>query len=111
MSGHDLTVTVGLATLDRYPYVERLLDDLAAQTRLPDAVLIVDQTAPRKRRPIPTTRWSHAFPVRVVIQRARGTTKARNRLLQECTTDIILQADDDSRVDPDFVEKDRKSVV
>lgn len=104
MSGHDLTVTVGLATLDRYPYVERLLDDLAAQTRLPDAVLIVDQTAPRKRRPIPTTRWSHAFPVRVVIQRARGTTKARNRLLQECTTDIILQADDDSRVDPDFVE-------
>jgi cellulose synthase/poly-beta-1,6-N-acetylglucosamine synthase-like glycosyltransferase len=104
LSEHDLTVTVGLATLDRYPYVETLLDDLAAQTRLPDAVLIVDQTSPRKRRPIPTSRWSDAFPIRVVTQDARGTTKARNRLLQECRTDIILQADDDSRIDADYVE-------
>ena len=104
MSGQDLTVTVGLATLDRYPYLETLLDDLAAQTRLPDEVVIVDQTAPHKRQPIPTTRWSHAFPVRVVHQKTRGTTKARNRLLQECQSDVILQPDDDSRVDPDYVE-------
>jgi GT2 family glycosyltransferase len=80
-----------------------LLDDLAAQTHLPDEVLIVDQTAPRKRRPIPTSKWSHAFPIRVVYQSTRGTTKARNRLLQECRSDIILQSDDDSRIDPDYV--------
>jgi cellulose synthase/poly-beta-1,6-N-acetylglucosamine synthase-like glycosyltransferase len=43
--------------------------------------------------------------VRVVHQKARGITKARNRLLRECRTDIILQADDDSRIDPDYVEK------
>ena len=67
-------------------------------------MLIVDQTAPHKRQPIPTTRWSHAFPVRVVHQATRGTTKARNRLLQECRSDIILQSDDDSRIDPDYVE-------
>lgn len=104
MSGHDLTITVGLATLDRHQYVMTLLDDLAAQTHLPDEVLIVDQTAPDKRRPIPTSNWSHAFPVRVVYQETRGTTKARNRLLRECRSDVILQPDDDSRVDPDYVE-------
>jgi glycosyltransferase involved in cell wall biosynthesis len=103
-SGRLPTITVGLATLDRYPYVATLLDDLAAQTHLPDEVVIVDQTAPHKRQPIPTTRWSHAFPVRVVHQETRGTTKARNQLLRECRSDIVLQADDDSRIDPDYVE-------
>ena len=104
MSGHGPTITVGIATLDRYPYVETLLDDLAVQTRLPDDVLIVDQTAPHKRRQLSTTRWSHAFPVRVLIQETRGTTRARNRLLKECGSEVILQVDDDSRVDPDYVE-------
>jgi glycosyltransferase involved in cell wall biosynthesis len=104
MSGRTPTVTVGIATLDRYPYLEKLLDDLAAQTHLPDEVLIVDQTAPHKRRLIPTSNWSHAFPVRVLIQETRGTTKARNLLLRECRSDVILEPDDDSRVDPDYVE-------
>jgi GT2 family glycosyltransferase len=103
MSRPSLTITVGLPTLDRYPYVATLLDDLAAQTHLPDEVLIVDQTAPQNRQLIPTANWSHAFPVRVLFQEARGTTKARNRMLQECRTDIILQPDDDSRIDPDYV--------
>ena len=104
MTGRDLTITVGIPTLDRYPYVETLLDDLAGQTRLPDEVLIVDQTAPHKRRPLPITRWSHAVPVRVLLQDVRGTTKARNRLLRACTSDVLLQVDDDSRVEPDYVE-------
>ncbi len=104
MSGHDLTVTVGIATLDRYQYVATLLDDLALQTHLPDEVLIVDQTAPSRRQPIPTSNWSHAFPVRVLLQETRGTTKARNQLLRECRSDIILQPDDDVRIDPDYVD-------
>lgn len=104
MSGRIPTITVGLATLDRYPYVATLLDDLAVQTHLPDEVVIVDQTARHKRKPIPATQWSHAFPVRVVYQETRGTTKARNRLLRECRSDVILQPDDDSRIDPDYVE-------
>ncbi len=103
VGAHELTVTVGLATLDRYPYLVTLLDDLAAQTHPPDEVVIVDQTARPKRQPIPTSRWSHAFPVRVVVQDARGTTKARNQLLRECRSDILVQADDDSRVAPDYV--------
>ncbi len=103
-SGRLPTIMVGIATLDRYPYVAALLDDLAVQTHLPDEVVIVDQTARHKRQPIPTTNWSHAFPVRVVYQELRGTTKARNQLLRECRSDIILQSDDDSRVGPDYVE-------
>ena len=104
MSVRDTTITVGIPTLDRYQYVATLLDDLAAQTHLPDEVLIVDQTAPQNRQAIPQARWSHAFPVRVLLQETRGTTKARNRLLRECRTDIILQPDDDARIDPDYVE-------
>jgi GT2 family glycosyltransferase len=104
MSGRDPTITVGLPTLDRYTYVATLLDDLAVQTHLPDEVLIVDQTPRHKRRAIPTTNWSHVFPVRVLFQESRGTTKARNRLLRECRSDVILQPDDDARVDPDYVE-------
>lgn len=104
MSGHDPTITVGLATLDRYQYVATLLDDLAVQTHLPDEVLIVDQTPPHKRQPIRTTNWSRAFPVRVLFQETRGTTRARNGLLRECRSDIILQPDDDVRIDPDYVE-------
>ncbi len=111
MSGHYPTITVGLPTLDRYQYVASLLDDLAVQTHLPDEVLIVDQTAPHKRQPIPTANWSHAFPVRVMYQETRGTTKARNRLLRECRSDIILQPDDDVRIDNDYVENHLRHFV
>ena len=104
MSAHASTITVGIATLDRYQYVATLLDDLAGQTHLPDEVLIVDQTAPHKRQSIQTANWGNAFPVRVLLQEVRGTTKARNRLLQECRSDIILQPDDDARIDRDYVE-------
>ena len=103
MSGHDPTITVGIATLDRYEYVRTLLDDLAVQTHLPDEVLIVDQTAPHKRQPIPTSNWSESFPVRVITQDARGITKARNLLLCECGSEILLLSDDDVRIEPDYV--------
>jgi hypothetical protein len=76
-SGRLPTITVGLATLDRYPYIATLLVDLAAPTHLPDEVVVVDQMAPRKRQPIPTTGWSHAFPVRVACQETHGIAEAR----------------------------------
>jgi hypothetical protein len=101
---NEPSITVGIATLDRYPYVETLLDDLAIQTRLPDEVLIVDQTAPHRRKNLPVERWKHAFPLRIVVQNEKGTTKARNLLLRECRSDIILKPDDDVRLEPTYVE-------
>jgi GT2 family glycosyltransferase len=98
-----LSLTVGICTLDRYPYVHALLDDLAAQTRLPDEVLIVDQTAPHQRQDFPVEKWRRAFPVRVIVQTAKGTTKARNGLLRDCKSDILLMCDDDVRLDPAYV--------
>ena len=104
MTSETPSITVGIATLDRYPYVETLLDDLARQTHLPDEVLIVDQTTLQRRQDLSVDRWRHAFPLRIIVQDAKGTTKARNLLLRECGSDVLLKPDDDVRVEPTYVE-------
>jgi GT2 family glycosyltransferase len=103
MSSNAPTIAVGIATLDRYPYVEALLDDLARQTRLPDEVLIVDQTPAQRRQNLQIYKWNQVFPLRIILQEARGTTGAKNRLLRECRSAIVVMPDDDVRLEPDYI--------
>ena len=105
MTVHDTTITVGMPTLDRYPYVATLLDDLAVQTHLPDEVLIVDQTAPQNRQPIPAGQMEPR-----VSGACAGPGNARHHEGQEPappgmyvpTSSLNLTMT--ARIDPDYVE-------
>jgi GT2 family glycosyltransferase len=93
-------VSVIIPTVDRYPWLERVLADLAAQTVPPGEVLVVDQTPSARRRPV-----TAGAPVRVIESEVVGQCTARNRALTEAAGDLLLFLDDDDEVPPDLVER------
>ena len=98
----DRTVSVALPTIDRYPYLEPLLHQLAAQTTRPHQVLIVDQT-PRPRRRPDLAEVEPGLPVTVFEQDTPGQSTARNRALRAASGEFVLFIDDDDEIGPDLI--------
>ncbi|MGF1504038.1 MAG: glycosyltransferase family 2 protein, partial [Anaerolineae bacterium] len=89
--------SVVIPTLDRYPYLRRALDDLAAQTRPPDEVIVVDQST--HREPL-----EHAgLPLRVLPQAEPGQCTARNAGIAAAHGAVILFVDDDDTLPPGLI--------
>lgn len=91
-SVHRLTVSVVICTRNR---VAQLRECLAAVQRLstaPDDILVVDNSA----GDIETRRAASDYEARYVAEPMPGLSRARNRGLAECNTDIIAFVDDDA---------------
>src|SRR6266568_5064440 len=91
-----LTVTVVICTRNRPALLRRCL---AAVSRLrpgPDDVLVVDNSAGNKE----TEHIARTFSARYTAEPQPGLSRARNRGLTECNTDIAAFLDDDSEPDP-----------
>lgn len=97
------TVSVILPTINRYPYLVPLLEQLDRQTRRPHQVLIVDQT-PKDHRRDDLTSIAPALPVTVFELDQPGQSTARNIALQAATGEFVLFIDDDDEIDDDLIE-------
>ncbi len=107
-SGSDVvetgSVTILVPTLDRYEYLETLLGQIAKQTVQPSQVIVVDQTAPERRRSDP--RIEHLdLPLEVMFREEPGQCSSRNAGLQAATGDYILFLDDDVEISEDLIER------
>jgi hypothetical protein len=87
-------VSVLIPTVDRYPYLSRVLDQLRGQTTPAHEILVVDQTAP-SRRPEGFYDQFQDLPLRVLLMDEAGQCSSRNRGLKEAAGDYILFLDDD----------------
>jgi GT2 family glycosyltransferase len=96
------TLTVAICTRDRPQQLERLLQSLTRQTRMPDALLVVDN-APSSDA---TENLVHRqFPeFRYVREPVPGLDFARNRALREADTDVVAYIDDDAVAAADWSE-------
>jgi glycosyltransferase involved in cell wall biosynthesis len=99
----DERVTVLVPTVGRYPYIEKLLVQLAAQTRPPDEVVVVDQNPEAERRDLAVV--APDLPLRVLHLLPPGQCTARNLGLQASTGTLILFLDDDDEVPNDLIER------
>jgi glycosyltransferase involved in cell wall biosynthesis len=97
-------VTVLIPTVDRYPYLRTLLDQLRRQTVPPCEIIIVDQTT-RGQRDGALARDFPDLPLRIINQDEAGQCASRNAGLQAMTGDCVLFIDDDDEVDPDLIER------
>jgi hypothetical protein len=100
----DLRVSVLIPTLDRYPHLFALLDQLRDQTVPPHEIVVVDQTEEAQRRPA----WPEAFadlPLRVIWRDQAGQCSSRNAGLLALTGDAVLFLDDDDEVEADLIER------
>lgn len=97
------SVSVLVPTLDRYPWLDVLLDQLRRQTTPPLEILVVDQTDPARRR----DDWS-AFadlPLVVIERDDAGQCSSRNAGLRVARGGAILFLDDDDEIPEDLVER------
>lgn len=98
------SVTVLIPTLDRYPYLRTLLDQLRRQTILAHEIIIVDQTDSIRR----DSKLKEDFgdlPIKLIYQDQAGQCTSRNAGLKSAEGDYILFLDDDDEIAPDLIEK------
>lgn len=98
------TVAVLIPTLDRYPHLFTILDQLREQSVPPLEIIVIDQTDPLTREP----NWPEQFadlPLRVIWEDVPGQCSSRNAGLQSVQAEAILFLDDDDEIEPDLIER------
>lgn len=101
-----MTITLGIATYNRLHHCINVIKLLYEQSIIPDEIIIIDQSD-----------WYidgilHEFlelhnlgKINYIFQKEPNLPKARNRILNESMSDIILYIDDDVIFDKFFVER------
>jgi GT2 family glycosyltransferase len=106
------TLAVMIPTLNRPHDLTLAVRTLLAQTRLPQELIIVDQSpgdeSERQVRALFAEQATEAAQIELRYTRDRqinGLTMARNVALDQNRCDIVLFLDDDVELEPQFVEK------
>ncbi len=104
------TVSVLIPTLDRYPYLVKLLEQLGSQSLPAAEILVVDQTAFEKRRHDLTALFPQ-LPLRVLERDEAGQCSSRNAGLAIAKGDYVLFLDDDDEIGPDLIARHLASLA
>ncbi len=93
-----MNVSVCIATYRRIDRLALLLADLAAQSRIPDEVVVVDNDSGGSARTVVEQfRAAAPFPVHYEVQPARNIALTRNRTVALASGDWLAFIDDDER--------------
>ncbi|MFN0247165.1 MAG: glycosyltransferase family 2 protein [Kofleriaceae bacterium] len=103
-------VTVLIPTLERYPYLRVVLDNLRAQTVRPHEIVIIDQTA-REKRDLAIANDFADLPLRLMYQDEPGQCASRNAGLAASSGDFILFIDDDDELGPTLIEEHLRNIA
>ncbi len=94
-----LSVSVVICTRNRPANLRECLSAIARLDPMPNQILVVDNTQGNQE----TENLSHEFGTRYVIEPVPGLSRARNRGLAECDTEIVAFLDDDAVPAPDWL--------
>ncbi|MBA2311634.1 MAG: glycosyltransferase, partial [Actinobacteria bacterium] len=110
-SGRDLDkkVTILIPTLDRYPFLRKLLGQLRSQTVGPGEIIIVDQTDVSQRKDDLYEEFSD-LPMHVHYLDKKGQSSARNLGLHHARGDLVLFLDDDDEIPDTLLESHLKAL-
>ena len=101
------TIDVIIPTIGRKTYLYDVLKDLSQQTNLPQNVIIVEQNpnpdSVSELDYIKNEVWN--FGVKHIFTHQPGACNARNLALAEVKSEWVFMADDDIRIDNDFLKK------
>jgi glycosyltransferase involved in cell wall biosynthesis len=94
-----LSVSVVICTKNRPASLRECLAAVARLDPMPDQVLVVDNTQGNHE----TEEVTREFGARYIIEPIPGLSRARNRGMAECETDIVAFLDDDAIPAPDWL--------
>lgn len=97
-------VSVLIPTLNRYPYLRVLLDQLRDQAVPAFEILVIDQT-PRDERNLDIEDEFSDLPLHWYFLDQAGQCSSRNYGIQKAKGEFILFLDDDDEIPADLIEK------
>ena len=98
------TVSVIIATYNRFEALKQTLTDLRAQTHPPLEVLVVDQSRNESGHPADRRQELAEFEgLRYVHQAIPNAQTARNSGIVAARGEVVLLVDDDVRISPEFI--------
>lgn len=101
------TVDVIIPTIGRKSYLHDVLEDLKGQTHLPTNIIIVEQNSDEDSISeldyLTTAEWP--FTIKHTFTHQVGACNARNIALSQITSEWVFFADDDIRIETDFIQK------
>lgn len=104
---NEATVDVIIPTIGRKPYLYDVLKDLALQTHLPKQVIIVEQNpleaSVSELDYLKNENWP--FKINHTFTNQAGACNARNLALAQVESEWVFMADDDVRIEAQFIEK------
>ena len=98
-AGQAHTVTVIICTRNRSVLLQKCLAAVSSLNPAPNQVLVVDNSEGDSD----TRKVAQDYNARYTIEPVRGLSRARNRGLTECDTDIVAFLDDDVIPAPDWL--------
>ncbi len=100
-----LAYSVVLVTKDRKAYAERTIENALAQTRLPEAMVVVDSSDPPLELDPRLQRAARRSGCELRLLRAEPSiTAQRNRGVDHVSTPVLLMLDDDVVLAPEYME-------
>jgi glycosyltransferase involved in cell wall biosynthesis len=96
-------VTVLIPTLDRYPYLRKLLTQIREQTIRAHEVIVIDQT-PLEQRDSSIAEEFQDLPLKVIYRKEPGQCSSRNEGILAASGEYLLLLDDDLEIKPDLTE-------
>jgi len=96
-------VSVLIPTIQRYPYLKTLLDQLRDQTIAPLEIIVLDQT-PSDERDANLASEFEDLPLKLIVLDQPGQCTSRNLGVAQARGDYILFLDDDVEVERDTIE-------
>ena len=104
---NEATVDVIIPTIGRKSYLYDVLKDLALQTHLPKQVIIVEQNPMKESESeldyLKNENWP--FKINHTFTNQAGACNARNLALAQVESEWVFMADDDVRIEAQFIEK------
>jgi glycosyltransferase involved in cell wall biosynthesis len=98
-----MCVSVIATVLNEANSLPRLLDSLAAQTRLPDEVVICDGGSTDGT--LPLLEAENRLPLRIIRRPGTNISQGRNAVIEAATGEVIAVTDAGVRLDPQWLEK------
>ena len=99
-------VSVIIPTLNRYEYLDRCIKDLENQNYVNFELIVVDQSEPFD----PSFYENRNIEIKLIHQETKGLWKARNNAIRKSEGEYILLYDDDSIIEPNWIEMHLKCI-
>ena len=99
-------VSIIIPTLNRYDYLERCMQDLENQNYKNFELIVVDQSEPFNEK----FYENRNIEIKIIHQERKGLWMARNSAIRNSIGEYLLLYDDDSIVEPNWIEMHLKCI-